>query len=586
MTAFKRIVFGCVLAAALAMTACAAPRAAPTAAPAEEKAPAATANELGVALPPDAAPWEQQVDVTYGEFGPWEHWAEGIYGLGIGSAVNYYTQEGLVGLDSNNVLVPIQAESWEANADATVWTFHLRKGLQWSDGTPLTAQDWVYTFQYQADPENGFDFNWYYDPIKGLSDAVEKKIKPTEIGVSAKDDLTLVFEMKASTPYWPALVASAFPLPKQAIEKCGKRVWSIKPECAVSSGPYVLTKYERDRIAVVSLNKNYKGIARPVIRQYVHKYAPYKDVQWWPLWEKDEIVQVGLETAPVSLQESIKNDPQYKDQLYFARSQGTQYIIMDPTRKPFDDARVRKAFAMAIDREAICRDVLKGTCLPDYGLLPVGFIGEQNDALKPLQAYNPEEAKKLMAEAGYPDGQGFPEMTYYVRSDNPVAPEAIAAMWQETLGVKVNIQTFERTTFMQKMLARNFQLYQLAYYADYPDPANFLTLFLCATKRHEWCSAPFDEIMAKTATETDAAARMQLLHDAERLLIDDVGVVPLNTNLGYTLIKPWVTSKAHTAWRQGAPNGLGSYTYFLLADKYYTKDAPAAWPPVDPQDLK
>jgi len=580
----------------LLATACggaAAPVAAPAKATAAPQAPApteapkaeATTNELGVALPADAAPWDQQVDVSYGEFGPWEHWAEGIYGLG--TSVNYYTQEPLLTTGPNNELVPYQAESWESNADTTVWTFHLRKGLQWSDGTPLTAKDWVFTFQYQADPENAFDFNWYYDPIKGLAEATQKKIKPTEIGVSAKDDTTLVFEMKSPTPYWPALVASAFPLPKQAIDKCGKRVWSIKPECAVSSGPYILTKYERDRIIVLSLNKNYKGPARPVMTHYVHRYTPVKDVQGWALYEKDEITGVSLASAPANMQDEIRNDPKYKDQLYFSKGGYTGYIVMDTTKKPFDDLRVRKAFALALDRETLCKDVLKGGCEADYGILPIGFPGEQSAALKPLTAFNPDEAKKLLADAGYPNGQGFPELTFYVRSDSNDGAEAAVTMWQETLGVKLNIQSFDRSTFMQKMATHTFQIAQLGYGADYPDPINFLGLFLCATKRHDWCNTKFDEIIAQSSAESDPAKRYQLMHDAEKMLIEDIGVLPELTRVSVTLYKPWLSSDANRAFKAGAP-GIGGYCYFLLpqANQYYSKDTPASWPPVDPKDLQ
>lgn len=548
------------------------------------EAPAAEAgtNELGVALPADAAPWAQQIDVDYGEFGPWEHWAEGIYGLG--TTVNYYTQEPLLTTNGNNELVPIMAESWESNADATEWTFHLRKGLQWSDGTPITANDWVYTFQYQADPDNAFDFNWYYDPIKGLSDAAEKKIKPTEIGVSAKDDQTLVFVMKAPTPYWPALVASAFPLPKQAVEKGGKRIWSTNPQTSVSSGPYILTKYERDRIAVCSLNKNYKGIAKPIVKQYVHKYTPVKDIQYWALYQKDEITSVGLDTAPANMQQEIRNDPKYKDQLVVSKSTYTGYICMNTTKKPFNDVRVRQAFAMALDRETLCNDVLKGACQANFGILPLGFTGEQSATLKSLTAYDPDKAKQLLSEAGYPDGQGFPELTYFVRSDSADGAEAVVSMWQANLGIKLNMQSYDRTTFMQKMATHEFQIYQLGYGADFNDPINLLGLFLTATKRHEWSNTEFDEMVGKSSSETDSAKRMQMLNDAEKILIQDVGVLPMLTRVSTTLIKPWIASEAITAWKAGSPHS-GGYCYFISAQQHYTKDAPASWPPVDPADL-
>jgi ABC-type oligopeptide transport system substrate-binding subunit len=391
--------------------------------------------------------------------------------------------------------------------------------------------------------------------------------------------------MKAPTPYWPALVASAFPLPKQAVEKYGKRVWSIKPESFVASGPYILTKYERDRILVLSLNKNYKGIAKPIATHYVHRYTPVKDIQGWALYEKDETTSAVLGSAPANLQDSIRNDPKYKDQLCYSKGSYTGYIALDATKKPFDDVRVRKAFALALDRETICNDVLKGSCVADYGLLPVGFPGDQSDALKPLTAYNADEAKKLMTEAGYPNGQGFPELTYYVRSDSSQGSEAAVAMWQETLGVKLNIQSFDRSTFMQKMATHTFQICQLGYGMDYPDPINFLGLFTSSTKRHDWTNKQYDDLIDKSSKESDTTKRLDLLHEAEKILIEDIGVLPMLTTVSVTLTKPWFTSDALKAWKAGAPNS-GFYCYFLLANQYYTKDTPKNWPPVDPKDLE
>lgn len=551
--------------------------AAPTEVPAEK-----VVNSLGIELPADAAPIEKQVDVSSGEFGPWEHWADGWYGCK--TPVLYATQEQLLTIGVDNELIAIEAESWEANSDATEWTFHIREGLQWSDGTPITANDWVYTFQYITNAETGFDFLWYFDQIKNINEVNAGTMAPEELGVKAPDEQTLVFEMKSSTPYWPALVASAFVLPKQAVEKCGAKVWSTDPSCYVASGPYTMTRYERDKVIVMELNQNYKGNANPLINKIVYTYASATGSnQGFAPYQNNEIASVNLSLLPQNVIQEIVNDPQYKDQLMTGLAQKTTYITFDTTKPPFDNPLVREAFAISIDRDTICDKVLNGTCKSNHYFLPLNFPG-YSDTLKSIQAYNPDRAKELMAEAGYPEGKGFPQLTYSVRQDDPVAPEAIVAMWQETLGVTVNIETFERGTFMQKMAGRQFAIYQLAYGADFPDPDNFLGLWISSANRHEWTSAKYDELLLASRIETDTAKRQAIITDAEKLLLSEFAVIPLSTPVNMNLEKTWYMNDNKEYSRQGKNTSLYEAKWFQ--NFFFTLDTPDNWPPVDPEFLK
>lgn len=552
-----------------------------TKAPVEASA-AEVVNSLGIKLPADAAPIEKQVETSSGEFGPWEHWADGWYGCK--TPVLYATQEQLLTIGVDNQLIPIEAESWEANADATEWTFHMRKGLQWSDGKPITAKDWVYTFQYITNAESGFDFLWYFDQIKNINDVNAGKMKPEELGVKAPDDNTLVFEMKSSTPYWPALVASAFVLPKQAVDKCGAKVWSTDPSCYVASGPYIMTRYERDKVIVMELNKNYKGNAKPLINKIVYTYTSLTGSnQGLTPYQNDEVDTINLKALPQNVIDEVVKDTQYKDQLMTGLAQKTTYITFDTTKKPFSDPKVREAFAISIDRDTICDKVLNGTCKADYTFLPLNFPG-YTESLKSIQAYNPDKAKQLMSEAGYPDGKGFPQLTYYVRQDDAVAPEAIAAMWQETLGVTVNIETYERGTFMQKMAGRQFQLYQLAYGADFPDPDNFLGLWISSANRHEWKSDQYDKLLEASRVETDTAKRQTIITDAEKLLLSEFAVIPLTTPVNMSLEKTWYMNDIKDYSRQGKNTSLYGAKWYQ--NFYFTKDTPDKWPAVDPEFLK
>lgn len=558
-----------------------------TEAAAEPTAPPESAkvvNSMGIELPADAAPIKQQVMVSQGEFGPWEHWADGWYGCK--TPVLYAAMEQLLTIGVNNELIAIQAESWEANEDATEWTFHIRPGLEWSDGAPLNANDWVYTFQYIVNPEAGFDFGWFFAQIKNYNEITAGTAEIEDLGVSAPDDQTLVFSLNSSAPYWPALVASAFVLPKQAVEKCGAKVWSTDPACFVASGPFTLTRYERDRVLVLELNKNYKGNAKPLLNKIVHTYASAtasSTNQGWTLYQNDEVAGLDMGGQPQNIKEQVLNDPAYADQLMMGLASKTTYITFDTSKPPFDDPKVREAFALAIDRETICDKVLMGTCKANYSFLPVNFPGFTED-MKAIQPYDPEKAKALMAEAGYPDGQGFPSITYYVRQDDLVAPEAIVGMWQENLGVSLTIEQFERGTFMQKMAAGNFQIYQLAYNADFPDPDNFLGLWISAAQRHTWNDPKYDELLNASRVETDPAKRTELINEAEKILLTQFGAIPLSTPVNMRLEKSWWMNDTKEASREGKNTSLYEAQWFQ--NIYLTKDAPATWPPVDPEFLK
>lgn len=555
----------------------------PTAEPAPAE-PAEVVNSMGTVLPADAAPIEKQVMVGQGEFGPWEHWADGWYGCK--TPVLYATVEQLLTIGVDNELIPIQAESWEANEDATVWTFHIRPGLQWSDGAPITAHDWVYTFQYVVNPEAGFDFLWYFAQIKNLNEVNAGTTPVEDLGVKATDDLTLVFELNSSAPYWPSLMASAFVLPKQAVEKCGAKVWSTDPACYVASGPFTMTRYERDRVIVMELNPNYKGNAKPLINKIVYTYASATAAntnQGWTLYQNNEVPGLDLAGQPQNVKDEIINNADYADQLMTGLAQKMTYITFDTTKPPFDNPKVREAFALALDRETICDKVLNGTCKADYSFLPVNFPGYSED-MKAIQPFDPEKAKAALAEAGYPDGQGFPAITYFVRQDDPVAPEAVVAMWQDVLGVTLTIEQFERGTFMQKMAAGNFQIYQLAYGADFPDPDNFLGLWISSAKRHSWSDPKYDELLQASRVETDPAKRTEYLHEAEKLLLTQFATIPLSTPVNMRLEKPWYMNDTKEASRAGKNTSLYEAQWFQ--NIYFTKDVPEIWPPVDPEFLK
>lgn len=548
----KTWLLAAMLVMALLVQACA-PAAAPAAqAPAAGEQAAAGApvkNALGKELPADAAPLDQQVYVY-----PYRNettfttvdFYENVYQRG--DALTDLLSDSLTRLDKNFEIQPGGATEWSVDDTGLIWTFKLDPNLMWNDGTPVTANDWLATFQYGADPKHAWDFTWYFNGvIKNWEKAVGGEVPVTDIGVKAIDDHTLQFETQTPAPYLPAMLIYSTTLSKKALETTGP-LYNSNVETSVSSGPYKLTEWTKNQRVVYEINPDYKGTNVPYIQKVI--VPGYGDGTVLAAYQNNEIDFMPAARKSPADQEIILADPDLQAQYHPHYGDfRTWYFFFDDQTPPFNDLRVRQAFAYAYDREAIAANVVKQQGIPAYSYLMPGFPDSNSEGFKTTYAYDIEKAKQLLADAGFPNGEGFPKLTLKLRSAAAL-PQAVAQAYASTLnkelGLNVEVSNMEFKTFMEELNAKptGVQFGQISYGMDFLDPSNMLGVFLSGG-RHNWNNAEFDKMVKEASSMTgDPAARTKMFQDAEKLLVDDVAGVWMYHETPGDLYKPYVKGTA------------------------------------------
>jgi len=412
-----------------------------------------------------------------------------------------------------------------------VWTFKLDPNLMWNDGTPVTADDYVATFRYGADPEHAWDFSWYYQGvIKNWTQAVNAEVPVEEIGVRAVDANTLEFTTETPAPFLPSMLVYSNAMQKRALEEHGG-LYNSDPATSVSAGPYKLVEWTKDQRVVYEINPDYKGTNIPYIQRLVVINIGQPS-QLLPAYEANEIDFVwGSGTLSPADLEIIAAAPDLDSQYHPHYGDfRTYYFFFDDTQPPFDDLRVRQAFAHVLDRDAIVANILKRQGIPAYSFLAPGFPAANSAAFADTYALNIEGARQLLADAGYPNGAGFPKLTLKLRAEGP-APAAVAQAYasalKDALGIDVEVSNMDFRAYMDELNARptGIQFSLISYGMDYLDPSNMLGVFVSGG-RHTWANAEFDALVREASSFTgDAAERVQMFQDAEKILVEDVGGV-------------------------------------------------------------
>ena len=541
--------------------------------PAKPVAEAKLVNSVGVELPADAAPLDQQVLVQMVETEP-QHLDRSAKLAASGSIYPFLISEPLVKLNENFELVPAGAEKWSVAADGVTWTFNIRKGMKWSDGQPFTAKDYEYMYQRMADPKIGFDWGWFYTDIVNFTE-VQKGEKPvTELGVKAVDDNTLQIVTLKPEPYFPQKAIMMVPAPKHIAEKDQiPGAWSANVETCVSGGPYILTKWDKGKEMVFEANKAYTGPFKPLLEKEIYLIGSTESVM--PAYESNEIDAVayagwsGITPADIA---KAKADPA-KAGLHFYVDFRTNYIALDSTKPPFDNVKVRKAFAKAIDRDALTQSAARDMGIPAYSMLMPGFHANNVEGLKPYQAYNKDEARQLLADAGFPDGKGFPEVTLTTYNTAPrAALEALAAMWKDVLGVTVNLSFVEYGTYAEKRGKKELQMLFEGYQFDYADASHLMDMW-AQSVRFPWKNDDFKKLVEEANFLVgDEAKRIKLYQDAEKILVDDVGGIFIMFDQRAQFWKPYVKGKSLEPNKDGIVAfrgnklGLTDYTVYITKD--------------------
>ncbi len=435
--------------------------------------------------------------------------------------------------------IPNLATSWESNADASVWTFHLREDAKWTDDTPITAEDFVYSWRRISEPDTASPYAnllYYVKNGEKINDGTIKDL--TQLGVRAVDAHTLEVTMERPTAFFVAMTPHyAFTaVPRQAIEKWGDQ-W-VTPEHNVSSGPFRLVKrVQYDRI-VLDRWPGHWDAARVKLSRVIFLPVDNQNTSV-NLYKANEVYGLmgGGQTVPTSFVKALRP----KKDFYVSPEYGVYYYSLNVKKPPFDNPLVRRALNMAVDKKAICEKYLLGGQVPAYNWIPPGTPGYPYPA---APGYDPEQARKLLAQAGYPGGKGFPKIEIFfntLESHRQLA-ELIQRMWKEQLNIPVELNNQEWQVFQATREQRRFDVARDGWIADYLDPNTFMDLYQTDNLNNHpgWLNPEYTKLMEQANSDPDPQHRLTLLAKAEAILLDEMPVIPLYYYASVKLKKPFI----------------------------------------------
>lgn len=459
------------------------------------------------------------------------------------SNINRDLFEGLLISDVDGKPSPGVAEKWE-NKDFKVWTFHLRKDAKWSDGTPVTAQDFVYSWQRLANPNTASPYASYlqYGHIVNIDDIIAGKKPVTDLGVKALDDHTFEVTLSEPVPYFYKLLvhSSVSPVPRAAVEKFGEK-WT-QPANIVTNGAYKLKDWVVNERIVLERNTNYWDNAKTVINQvtYLPISSEVTDVNRYRSGEID----MTYNNMPIELFQKLKKE--IPNEVHVDPYLCTYYYEINNQKAPFNDVRVRTALKLALDRDIIVNKVKNQGDLPAYSFTPPYTDGAklvEPEWFKWSQEKRNEEARKLLAEAGYTAEKPLTFDLLYNTSDlHKKLAIAAASIWKKNLGANVKLENQEWKTFLDTRHQGNYDVSRAGWCADYNEPTSFLNMVLSDSSNNtvHYKSPAFDKLIADTLKVTDEAQRSELYSKAEQQLDKDSAIVPVYYYVNARLVKPWV----------------------------------------------
>ena len=442
--------------------------------------------------------------------------------------------DGLLRLDFNDKPEPACAESWEVSDDGLTWTFHLREGLKWSDGEKLTAQHFKDGFLRALDPETGSPYAYYAYFIKNGEAFYNAKASRDDVGLSAPDDKTLVIHMEYQNPLMLEYLAFNLFVPaRMDVVSENPRGWAARPETLVSNGAFMLESWEHGDGGEMTLvkNPNYWDADNVKVDRLRFVFITDENTAY-AAFRAGRIDY--MDSAPSQMLPMLLKTGAAK----ISPSLGTAFCDFNINRKPFDDVRVRKAFALAIDRRVIVDKILLGGQIPASGIICSAIPGaaDAQDFRTEGGAFLPEradtaEAKRLLAEAGYPDGKDFPKVSYKYNSNagNKQIAEALQGMWKQVLGVDVELLNEEWKVFIETRQKKEYDIARDAWMFEFVDAMSILEQFMTTSpQNHTGYSNPkFDDVMKKAAYEMDHVKRINYLHEAEKMLMEDLPCAPI-----------------------------------------------------------
>jgi len=468
--------------------------------------------------------------------------------------------EGLTAIDEKtSKAVPAAAQSWETSQDGLVWTFHLREGLRWSNGEPLTADDFVQSWQRALSPAIASEFADLLYPIKNAEEFNQGATSdPAVLGITAPDAHTVRIVLERPTPYMAVLVAQPpwFPVNPRVLNQFGAMTKRDTPWTRagnlVGNGPFTLEEWTPNSRVVVSKNLEYWDAGTVTLRQIVFFPNDSPDTEEKDFRAGQLHVTYALPVAKISVYrhgtpELLRIDPFLQ----------TFFLRFNVRKAPFDDPRVRRALSLAIDRNSISRNVLYSAYPAAHSLTPPNCGGYTARAQVGLDI---AAARALLAEAGHPGGAGIPPFEVQLRNDGvqPPVMEAIQAMWEKELGIHANLATLEQKTWLQNQETLDYTVSMSGWAGDFADPVTFLDLFVTGSGKNwtGWGNPAYDQLLESAAREASPPARLEIFQKAESLLLDQGPISPLYFGAHSYLIQPSV--------RGWAPALLGYHRYAFV----------------------
>ncbi len=454
-----------------------------------------------------------------------------------GANMIIHAYEGLLKFDRDNNIVAGLAEKWEQSEDGLTWTFHLRPNLKWSDGSPLTAEDFVYSWKRVADPDTAAPYGYdLLNMITGFEEASEGDLD--KLGVEATDKNTFVVHLISPCIYFDKIAAFAVlvPVQKATIEANGDG-WTVNPKTYITCGPYYMTEFTDGSQIVFTKNPNY----------WDAKSITFDTIVWHLIEDANtaynaynqNVVQL-IKDVPTEEIPALRGNGEF----YVEPIMGTYYVTFNTQKAPFDNPKVREALSLAIDRNHVATTIMQGTFSaaknfvgPGISDAKTGSSFEQVTKATYGDHFNTdnyaadlERAKKLLAEAGYPEGKGFPAFEYLTNDagyHKPVA-EYLQAAWGE-LGLTMNVNVQEWKTVTADRRSGNFDVARNGWVYDWDDPSNMINLLETGNGNNDgkYSSAEFDKFVDLARMSTNVEEHYKYLHEAEQVLLNDAAMAPV-----------------------------------------------------------
>lgn len=476
-----------------------------------------------------------------------------------------HTFECLLVVDEDGKLAPGQAKTWDISEDGLTWTFHLRDGLKWSNGEALTANDFVYSWKRVCDPEIAAPYaETVLGMVKGYEEAIAGNIDA--LAVSAPDDKTFVVELNSNCSFFGSLAAFATLSPvNEAIVTANKDTWAVNATTYVSNGPFYMKEWVPGSHITLAKNPNFWKASEVKLDTLTFLLMEDSNASYnaYNTGEALFIKDVPTEEIP-----SLTGNQEFHVEPII----GTYYISLNNNLDAFKDAKVRKALSLAIDRDYVANTLMQGTYTAASNFMGPGwidtdgssFIANANGGAPYIDTANFDanlaEAKKLLEEAGYKDGAGFPVITYSTNDSgyHKVVAEYLQQAWAE-LGITLEVNIMEWASFTPARRAGDYETARNGWVGDYSDPSNMLDLLYSTNGNNDgkFNNAEYDSAMDISRTTLDLTERSQALHKAEDILMSEAACIPLAYYNDFWLQSSKITGSWHS------PNG---YWFFMYAD--------------------